>query len=55
MTPSRVPAFIDKIKNLSNLCRIANIEKMLSECLETLPAECPVNYVGELNKNDIMH
>lgn len=44
-----------RIKNLSNLYKISNIEKMLSDCLESLPNSSPINYVGELNKNDIMH
>ena len=44
-----------KIKNLRNLCKISNIEKMLSDCFESMPNQSPIDYVGELNKNDIMH
>ncbi len=55
ITSGRMPAVIDKIRNISNLCRISNIEKMLSDCLDNLPQESAINYVGELNKNDIMH
>ena len=44
-----------KIKNLSNLCKISNIEKMLSDCFESMPNQSPIDYVGKLNKNDIMH
>lgn len=45
----------NKIKSITNLCRISNIEKLLSDCLERLPDKTPLDYVGELNKNDIMH
>ena len=44
-----------KIRRLSNFCKISNIEKMLSDYFESLPNESPIDYVGELNKNDIMH
>ena len=32
-----------------------NLEKILSNMLENMPNENLVNYVGELNRNDIMH
>lgn len=44
-----------KIKNMSDLCKISKIEEMLSNCLENLPDESPLDLIGELNKNDIMH
>ncbi len=47
--------FIGRIKNISNLCKISNIEKILSDCFENMPSDSPINYIGELNKNDIMH
>ncbi|MCM1338329.1 MAG: hypothetical protein NC191_01500 [Muribaculaceae bacterium] len=47
--------FSQRIRNISNLCKISNIEKMLSNCLESMPNKSPIDYVGELNKNDIMH
>jgi len=46
--------FIEKIKSIADLCRISNIEKFFSYCLEEIPDTSPVNYIGELNKNDIM-
>lgn len=55
MNNSSTIDFIGKIKNISNLCKISNIEKILSDCLENMPSDSPINYVGELNKNDIMH
>ena len=27
----------------------------LSKLLEEMPNDSPVNYIGELNKNDVMH
>ncbi len=46
---------VSKIRAVSDMCKISNIEKLLSESLENLSEQNPVNYVGELNKNDIMH
>lgn len=40
---------------LTDMCRISKIEKMLSDCFENMPDESPIKYVGELNKNDVMH
>ncbi len=54
MTPSRTSVFFEKVKSLTDMCRISNIEKMLSNALESMPTESVVDYVGELNKNDIM-
>lgn len=44
-----------RIKMLTDMCRISKIEKMLSDCFENMPDESPIKYVGELNKNDVMH
>jgi len=44
-----------RIKNLTDKCRISKIEKLLSDCLENLPESKALEYIGELNKNDIMH
>lgn len=44
-----------KVKEISEMCRISRIEKFLSDSLETLSNSSPVNYIGELNKNDVMH
>ncbi len=48
-------AFINRVRNLSNLCKVEKIEEMLSNGLENLPDESPLDLIGELNKNDIMH
>lgn len=44
-----------KVKEISEMCRISRIEKLVSDSLETLSNSSPVNYIGELNKNDVMH
>lgn len=46
---------ITKIKTMSDSFKISKIEEMLSDCLEKMPNETSINYIGELNKNDIMH
>jgi len=55
MNNSTAIDFINKIKSISNFYKISNIEKILSDCLENMPSDSPINYIGELNKNDIMH
>ena len=44
-----------KINTMSDSFKISKIEELLSVCLEKMPYETPINYIGELNKNDIMH
>lgn len=44
----------DRLKRLTNMCRISKIEEMLSDCLENMPQNTPLDYIGELNKNDVM-
>ncbi len=46
---------ISKIKAVSDMCRISKVEKLLSDCLESMPDNSSINYIGELNRNDIMH
>lgn len=46
---------INRVKAASDMCKISNIEKLLSESFDNLSGQNPVNYVGELNKNDVMH
>jgi hypothetical protein len=42
---------INWIRNISKAWRLFNIEKLLSDCLESLPNKTPLDYIGELNKN----
>lgn len=44
----------DKLKKLTDMCRISKIEEMLSDCLENMPQNTPLDYIGEFNKNDVM-
>lgn len=44
----------DRLKKLTDMCKISRIEEMLSDCLENMPQNTPIDYVGELNKNDVM-
>ena len=44
----------ERIRALSNMCRISTIEKMLSDSFEAMPENRGLHYIGELNKNDVM-
>lgn len=44
-----------KIRCITEMCKISRLEAILSDCLEGMPVSSPIDYVGELNKNDIMH
>jgi hypothetical protein len=46
---------LSKIKNFTDICRISRLEKMFSDLLEDLPESSAMNYIGEFNKNDVMH
>lgn len=44
-----------RINSALSLFKLSNIEKTLSELLDNLNNDNPINYIGELNKNDVMH
>ncbi len=44
-----------KIMTMVSEFRLSNIEKVLSDMLENTSNSSAINYVGELNKNDVMH
>ena len=44
-----------KIQSTIEMFKLSKLETMLSNWLEEMPNDSPVNYIGELNKNDIMH
>jgi hypothetical protein len=46
---------MDKIREITDMCRISRLEKLFSDFLEELPEETPINYIGDLNRNDVMH
>lgn len=45
----------NKIKTVIESLRLSKIEKMLSDALEDMPNNSLVNYIGDLNRYDIMH
>ena len=45
----------NKIKSVIEALKISKIEKVLSDALEDMPNTNPVNYIGDLNRADIMH
>ncbi len=44
-----------KIQSTIEMFKLSKLENMLSNWLERMPNDSPVNYIGELNKNDVMH
>ena len=44
-----------KLNTVLGIFKLSNIEKTLSDMLDNMKNDNPVNYVGELNKYDIMH
>lgn len=44
-----------RISNALEMFKLSNIEKVLSGMLDNMPNDNPVNYIGELNRYDIMH
>jgi hypothetical protein len=44
-----------RIMTALSVFKFSNIEKALSCMLENLKEDNPVNYVGELNRYDVMH
>ena len=51
----RTPEFEYKIQSTIEMFKLSKLENMLSNWLERMPNDSPVNYIGELNKNDVMH
>lgn len=45
----------NKIKSVIEALKFSKIEKVLSDALEDMPNTKPVNYIGDLNRADIMH
>lgn len=45
----------NKIKSVIEALKFSKIEKVLSDALEDMPNTNPVNYIGDLNRVDIMH
>ena len=47
--------FGTRILTALSVFRISNIEKLLSYMLENAEDDSPLNYIGELNRYDLMH
>ena len=45
----------NKIKSVIEALKFSKIEKVLSDASEDMPNTNPVNYIGDLNRADIMH
>lgn len=52
---NRTPDLEYKIQSTIEIFKLSKLENMLSNWLERMPNDSPVNYIGELNKNDVMH
>ena len=46
---------VSKLREVATMCRISRLGDMMYEFFDNLSEDNPINYVGELNKNDIMH
>lgn len=55
LKPMAVLDMESKLKSTVDMFRLSKIERMLSDCLENMPDKSPVDYIGELNKSDVMH
>ncbi|CDE97783.1 unknown [Clostridium sp. CAG:813] len=51
----RTPDLEYKIQSTIEMFKLSKLENLLSNWLEEMPNDSPVNYIGELNKNDVMH
>lgn len=51
----RTPDLEYKIQSTIEMFKLSKLENLLSNWLEKMPNDSPVNYIGELNKNDVMH
>lgn len=51
----RTPDLEYKIQSTIEMFKLSKLENLLSNWLEEMPNDSPVKYIGELNKNDVMH
>lgn len=51
----RTPDLEYKIQSTIEMFKLSKLENLLSNWLEEMPNDSPINYIGELNKNDVMH
>lgn len=46
---------VTKLRELTDQCRISRLGDMMYDFFDNLSDDNPVNYIGELNRNDVMH
>lgn len=46
---------VTRLRELTDQCRISRLSDMMYNFFDNLSDDNPVNYIGELNRNDVMH
>ena len=46
---------VSKLREITNMCRISRLGDMMYNFFDNMSDDNPVNYIGELNRNDVMH
>lgn len=46
---------VSKLREITEVCRISRLSDMMYDFFENMSDDNPVNYIGELNRNDVMH
>ena len=46
---------VSKLREITEACRISRLGNMMYDFFENMSDDNPVNYIGELNRNDVMH
>lgn len=46
---------VSKLREITDVCRISRLSDMMYDFFENMSDDNPVNYIGELNRNDVMH
>ena len=46
---------VSKLREITNMCRVSRLSDMMYNFFDNMSDDNPVNYIGELNRNDVMH
>ncbi|MBR6722681.1 hypothetical protein IKL64_04430 [bacterium] len=46
---------VSKLREITNMCRVSRLSDMMYDFFDNMSNDNPVNYIGELNRNDVMH
>ena len=46
---------VSKLREITDVCRISRLSDMMYNFFDNMSDDNPVNYIGELNRNDVMH